>query len=190
MCKAAETSRRLRWRPSAHTHTHTHAQALGIHAKLSAAAVAESGAWFWRHPCNWNITKASRSVFSPLSYRHSSFDLAAERQANEKGESSISVTGRVVWPIGHFVFSKVGVAVLLLLHSLAVWFGHIAEDEDLLEHPHWCSGDEDASLSCHHSLLAVRAEKQPLPEDGTVHTKVDVQGRNIFLLLYIQKAVI
>lgn len=41
-----------------------------------------------------------------------------------------------------------------------------------------------ASLSCHHGLLAVRAEKLPLPEDGTVHTKGAAQSRKISILPY------
>lgn len=41
-----------------------------------------------------------------------------------------------------------------------------------------------ASLSCHHGLLAVRAEKLPLPEDGMVHTKGAAQSRKISILPY------
>lgn len=41
-----------------------------------------------------------------------------------------------------------------------------------------------ASLSCHHRLLSVRAEKLPLPEDGTVHTKGAAQSTKISILPY------
>lgn len=49
----------------------------------------------------------------------------------------------------------------------------------------WFSGTQDVKIpELSQSLPAVRAEKQPVPEDVTVHTKVEVQGGEFFLLIY------